>query len=105
MEMNKWYGTVWRSERNAANPSEKHGLAGLYMFKKTIVHSILCYIPDDAQIGMDTVEKAMEDFKKLLKDEYNSCSIASYYKLLPKRASRRYGSLEEKEKGKGKGKK
>ena len=60
------------------------------------------FIPDGVPIDMVVVEQALHDFKKMLRDDYNSCSIAAYYKLLPKKASKRYGSSEEKELGKGK---
>jgi hypothetical protein len=95
MVMDAWYNTAWRSEKNSANVEEKQGFPGLYLFKKTIVNSVLQFIPDSVPIDI-------HDFKKMLEDDYNSCSIAAYYKLLPKKVSKRFGSLEEKEQGKGK---
>ncbi|KAG0311460.1 hypothetical protein BG000_006639, partial [Podila horticola] len=102
MMMDAWYKTTWRSEKNSANIEEKQRFAGLYLFKKTIVNAVLHFIPDGVPIDMVLIEQALHDFKKMLKDDYNSCSIAAYYKLLPKKLSKRFGSLEEKQQGKGK---
>lgn len=102
MTMDGWYRTMWRSDKNSANVKVKQGFPGLYLFKKTIVNSVLGFIPDGVPLDMVMVEQALHDFKKMLKDDYNSCSIASYYKLLPKKVSKRFGSSDEKEHGKGK---
>ncbi|GJJ77537.1 hypothetical protein EMPS_09896 [Entomortierella parvispora] len=100
--MDSWYSNLWRSEKNSANPDGKNGFAGLYLFKKTIVQSVLRYIPDNTPIDMAMIAQALQDFQDMLKEDCNSCSIAAYYKLLPKKVSKRFGSSEEKEQGKGK---
>ncbi|KAG0223794.1 hypothetical protein BGW42_005532 [Actinomortierella wolfii] len=82
------YGAVWRSEKSAASSDKKHGSAGLNLFKKTIILSVLRFIPGNLLVDMNTVEKALEDFKTIFKEEHNTCSTAAYRMLLPKNESR-----------------
>ncbi|KAG0248142.1 hypothetical protein DFQ27_001130 [Actinomortierella ambigua] len=68
MEMDAWYGAAWRSDRRAADAGEKQGLAGLYLFNKTIVLSALRFIPDSVPVDMVMMVK-LADFESMLREE------------------------------------